>query len=114
MRGALLAKLQMTGTSATLPSDAGPVAHSVGHNQLTTGYLSKLPDRSVYVNVGAVQIAADVPEELLARKIGAYVNIGATIGPMPLLDRLKSVSLANVGAFTTDDDGDDDKDEDIE
>jgi hypothetical protein len=99
VRGALLGRSQITGTTATLPDDAGPVAHSIGHNELTTGYLTRLPDRSVYVNIGAVEIAPDVTLELLTQKIGTYVNVGATIGPMPLLDRLKSISVANVGAF---------------
>jgi hypothetical protein len=110
VRGALLGKMQVTGISATLPDDAGPVAHSVGHNQITAGYLSRLPDRSVYINVGAVEIAPDVSEQLLAQKIGTYVNVGATIGPNPLLDRLKSISIANVGTFAQDD-GDDDEDD---
>jgi beta-lactamase regulating signal transducer with metallopeptidase domain len=110
VRGALLGTMQVTGISATLPDDAGPVAHSIGHNQITAGYLSRLPDRSVYVNVGAVEIAPDVSEQLLAQKIAAYVNVGATIGPNPLLDRLKSISIANVGTFAQDD-GDDDEDD---
>jgi beta-lactamase regulating signal transducer with metallopeptidase domain len=109
VRGALMGKAQITGTSVTLPEDAGPVAHSIGHNQFTPGYLSRLQDRSVYVNIGAVEIAPDVTEELLTQKIGTYVNIGATIGPKPLLERLKSISVTNVGTFAEEKE-DDDKD----
>jgi hypothetical protein len=114
VRGALMGKAQITGASVTLPADAGTVAHSIGHNRFTAGYLSRLEDRSVYVNIGAVEIAADVTEELLAQKIGTYVNIGVTMGKKPLLERLKSISVTNVGTFAEDegDDGEDEKNED--
>ena len=44
-------------------------------------------------------VASDVTESLLEEKIHAYVNIGSTTGPQPLLDLLKSRSIANVGTF---------------
>jgi beta-lactamase regulating signal transducer with metallopeptidase domain len=98
-RGALLGKMQITGTSVVMPDDAGSVVHSVGSTQITTGYLERLADQSVYVNIGSTEIAADVAEMLLAQKIRSYVNIGETTGPKPLLDLLKSRSAANIGAF---------------
>jgi beta-lactamase regulating signal transducer with metallopeptidase domain len=112
VRGALVGISELAGASATLPDDAGPAVHAVGFNQITPGYLERLQDRSVYVGIGATQIAPDVTEELLSRKIATYINVGATTGPKALVDFIKSRAAVNLGVIHAGDDDDDEKDED--
>jgi beta-lactamase regulating signal transducer with metallopeptidase domain len=100
VRGALLGRMQITGSTVPLPDNAGPFVHSVGENKLTTDYLSRLSDGSVYLNIGETEIAPDVTEELLARKIQIYCNIGNTSAAPPLINLLKSRCPANLGSFT--------------
>jgi hypothetical protein len=99
VQGALLGKIQSTGLSVTLPDDVGTIIPSIGHNRLTAGYLSHLPDDILYLNVGATEIPSDVTEALLAQKIKTYYNVGGTIGPAPLLELLKARCPANLGEF---------------
>jgi hypothetical protein len=99
VQGALLGRMQMTGTSVTLPDNVGPIVRSIGKNDITQGYLSHLQDNSVYLNIGATAVADDVTEELLAQKIQSYYNVGATIAPAALLALLKARCPANLGAF---------------
>jgi hypothetical protein len=100
VRGALLGKMDITGVSVTLPDDVGPIVKSIGHTLVTPGYLSHLPDHLTYVNIGATEFAAEVSEELVARKIESYHNVGATIAPAPLLDLLKARCPTNLGKFS--------------
>jgi len=97
--GALLGKMEMTGISITLPPDAGPVVRSMGENTLTVDYVSRLQADSTYINIGETSIADDVSEDLLARKIRTYYNVGVTRAPAPLLALLKSRCPTNLGDF---------------
>jgi beta-lactamase regulating signal transducer with metallopeptidase domain len=98
-RGALLGRMQIAGQSVVLPDNPGPVTHSFGSNTITPAFLERLPDQSVYVNIGATEIASEVTEAMLGQKIKSYVNIGQTVGPLPLINLMKSRSVANFGAF---------------
>ncbi len=97
--GALLGKMEITGISITLPPDAGPVVRSMGQNTWTLDYVSRMQDDSTYVNIGATAIPDGISEELLARKVRAYYNVGMTTAPAPLLALLKSRCPTNLGEF---------------
>jgi hypothetical protein len=56
VQGALLGRLESTGVSAIIPDDAAHVVRSMGNNTWTVDYLSRLPDNTVYVNVGNTTI----------------------------------------------------------
>ena len=99
VRGALLGRMQITGATVPLPDNAGPIVHSLGENKITPEYLSRLQDGSVYLNIGQTEIAPEVTEELLARKIATYCNVGQTMAPAALITLLKSRCPANLGAF---------------
>jgi len=62
-------------------------------------YLSRLQDNSIYVNVGETEITPEVTEEMLARKIATYCNIGHTVAPALLVTLLKSRCPTNLGQF---------------
>ncbi len=62
-------------------------------------YLSRLQDNSIYVNVGETEITPEVTEEMLARKIATYCNIGHTAARAPLVTLLKSRCPTNLGQF---------------
>jgi beta-lactamase regulating signal transducer with metallopeptidase domain len=111
VRGALLGKMEMTGTTVSLPDNAGPLAHNMGENTLNAEALSRMADNTVYVNIGETSFAADVTEELAARKIGTYINIGETSGPPPVIKLLKSRCPQNLGEFVEGDPTDEDKDD---
>lgn len=98
--GALMGKMERTGITITLPQDVGEVIRSVGHSAWTHDYISRLADGATYVNIGATSIAADVPEDLIDRKIAAYHNIGQTTGPEPILALLRSRCATNMGEFS--------------
>jgi hypothetical protein len=97
--GALFGKLEITGITVSLPNDVGNVVRAVGQAELTTGYLSRLADRTTYVSVGQTTIASDVTEELLGQKIVSYHNIGQTSGPVALISLLQSRCATNLGQF---------------
>jgi beta-lactamase regulating signal transducer with metallopeptidase domain len=92
--------LKLDGLSASLTGEPGQVAHSMGDLELTTGYLERLPDNVLFVNIGDTTIAPDVTEALLGRKIRSYYNIGDTSGPAPLLEFLRSRCPTNLGDFS--------------
>jgi hypothetical protein len=56
VQGALLGRVESTGISITIPDDAAEVVRSMGNNTWTVDYLSRLPDNTVYVNVGNTTI----------------------------------------------------------
>jgi hypothetical protein len=107
VHGALLGKSQITGVSVTLPDEPGPIVRNIGHNDVTPEYLTHLSDGSLYVNVGATVLSEDVTEALLAQKIQSYYNVGATIGPKPLIGLLKARCPVNLGAFNEPGEGED-------
>jgi hypothetical protein len=100
IHGALLGRTETTGISIVLPDDVGAVVRSIGHNDLAVDYLSRLQDGTTYINIGNTTVADDVPEELLARKIIAYHNVGNTTAPAPLAALLKSRCPTNFGSFS--------------
>jgi hypothetical protein len=100
VQGALLGKMQITGVSVTLPDDVGPIVRSIGQTQMDQAYLSHLADSIVYLNIGQTILAADVTEEMLARKISAYYNVGQTVAPPALLALLKARCPTNLGQFS--------------
>ena len=100
VQGALLGKMEITGMTATLPEEDLPIVKNIGQNTLTSGYLSHLADGNLYVNVGQTILAQDVKEELLAKKIKTYINVGQTQGPAPLLDLLKARCPVDLGEFS--------------
>jgi len=106
VHGALFGKLESTGVAIALRDDSGTVVRCVGDNRWDAGYLSHLDDGSAYVNVGNTTIAADLPEELVAQKIAAYYNVGATTGPEAILSLLRSRCSVNMGAFNTPEEAD--------
>jgi hypothetical protein len=67
--------------------------------KLTRASLEGMQDGSTYTNFGKVEIADDVPEELLKAKIGNYVNFGKTFGPAGLLAILEDRCDQNFGKF---------------
>ncbi|HZT40748.1 MAG TPA: hypothetical protein VFA07_01095 [Chthonomonadaceae bacterium] len=100
VQGALIGKMQITGMGVTLPEEDLPLVKNIGQNTLSPGYLSHLADGNLYVNVGQTTLAPEVPEDLLAKKIKTYINVGQTAGPAPLLDLLKARCPVNLGEFS--------------
>ena len=100
VQGALIGKMQITGMGATLPEEDLPIVKNIGQNTLSPGYLSHLADGNLYVNVGQTILAPDVQEDLLAKKIKTYINVGHTQGPTPLLDLLKARCPVDLGQFS--------------
>jgi hypothetical protein len=69
-----------------------------------------MQDGSSYTNFGQLKVAADLPEELLARKISSFTNFGHVAGPESLLSILESRCDANFGHFgTSGEDADEDE-----
>jgi len=97
--GALMASAEITGHTILLPDGVGPVVRSLGQNTLTQEYLSRLADRTTYINIGQTLVSDEVPEDLLDRKILTYHNVGQTVAPTPLLALLKSRCPTNLGQF---------------
>jgi hypothetical protein len=100
VHGALMGRAEITGVSVVLADGVRSVVRSVGDNELTQDYLSRLDDGTTYVNVGSTTIAEEVSEKLLSQKIAAYHNIGSTIAPQPLLSLLKTRCATNLGNFS--------------
>jgi len=101
VQGALIGKMQINGMSVTIPEGDLPFVHSMGENKVTPGYLTYLADGVVYINVGQTEILPEVTEELLARKIASYYNVGQTIAPQWAQDLLKARCPVNLGQFTS-------------
>ena len=97
--GALFGRSEITGVSVTLGPDSGPVVRNIGSITWSVDYLTRLQDGSTFVNVGSTEIASDVPEELVAAKVGTYHNVGSTSGPHALLELLRSRCRTNLGSF---------------
>jgi len=97
--GALLGRMERTGDSIVLPQDVGEVVRSMGRNTWTTGYLSRLPDGTTYVNIGVTSVAKDVSVELVERKIRYYHNMGRTEGSDDIMALLRSRCPGTVGKF---------------
>ena len=100
VQGALIGKMQITGVSATLPEEDLTMVKNIGQNTLSPGYLSHLADGNLYVNVGHTILGPEVSEDLLAKKIKNYINIGLTEGPRSLLDLLKARCSVDLGQFS--------------
>jgi hypothetical protein len=100
IHGALLGRMETTGVSIILPDGVGPVVRAIGHSELSVGYLSRLQDGTTYINIGHTEVPADVPEDLLGRKILAYHNVGHTSAPAPLLALLRSRCPTAYGHFS--------------
>jgi hypothetical protein len=56
VQGALLGKVESTGISILIPDGSAHVVRSMGNNTWTVDYLTRLPDKTVYVNVGNTTI----------------------------------------------------------
>lgn len=98
-QGALFDRLELVGVTVTLGNEPGPVVRGMGETRFTAGYLSHFAAGTVFLNIGKTDIAPDVDGALLAEKITAYHNVGATFGPAPLLELLQSRCPTNVGIF---------------
>jgi len=86
--------------SASQDEAEGPEFSNLGEMTLTREFLLRLHDGTEYHNLGRTAISADVTEDLLARKIGKYINLGQTIGPARLLAVLVSrLCEDNLGQF---------------
>ncbi len=73
-----------------------------GKTILTKEQLERMPDNSKFVNQGKVVISPDIPVDLLAQKIGTYINQGKTIGPAALLGVVQAHCPQNQGKFALD------------
>ena len=98
--GALTGKMEMTGITISLPDSGGHVVRSMGQNTWDSDYLSRLPDGSIYINVGATTIPEDVGVELVEQKIAAYYNVGMTCAAPAVLSLLRSRCSTNLGDFS--------------
>lgn len=98
-QGALFGKLEIVGISITLAADTGVVIRSIGNTEWTEEYLSRLEDGATYVNVGRTEIPISLSEELIARKIRAYHNVGQTVAAKSILALLKSRGGTDMGSF---------------
>lgn len=96
-QGALFGKLEMAGVTITLTGTTTSVVRNIGEATLDMDYLSRWEDDSECVNVGVTTIPAGIPEELVARKIKVYHNVGETRAPQAILALLKSRSATSVG-----------------
>jgi len=101
VKGALLGKTEVTAISIIIPAGDTDVVRSIGDNTWGADYLARLPDGIAYVNIGNTSVADDVPEELVARKISSYHNVGKTFASEPILNLLKSRCGTNMGQFLT-------------
>jgi len=86
-------------TRATEAAAEGGEVSNYSKRTLTQAFLERIDDGSSYENYGETIIAADVPEELLFRKIAKYTNYGKTIGPTRLLAVLEERCRENYGSF---------------
>jgi len=75
------------------------IRSNLGELMLTQEYLSRMADDSTFKNLGKLTIGPDVTEELLARKIAKYDNLGITYGPFNLLSVLQGRCGSNLGKF---------------
>ena len=99
VQGALFGKLELMGVTVTLTGKTAAVVRQVGETTLDADYLERLQDDSEYLNVGETRIPADVPEDLVARKIKVYHNVGETTASGPIIALLKSRCATNMGEF---------------
>ncbi|MFB3882409.1 MAG: hypothetical protein ACE149_14170 [Armatimonadota bacterium] len=83
-------------------SGGQPVFKNVGRTVLTRDHLQQMADGTIVKNIGRLTVAPDVPAELLAQKIGKYVNIGRTYGPSALVGVLQGRCSKNLGRFEPD------------
>jgi len=98
--GALTGKTEMTGITISLPDSGGHVVRSMGQSTWNSDYLSRLPDSSIYINVGATTVPEDVEVDLVERKIAAYYNVGMTSAASPVLSLLRARCSTNLGNFS--------------
>jgi len=80
-------------------SSGQPVLKNVGRTVLTRDQLQHMADGTIVKNIGRLTVAPDVPPDLLAQKVGRYVNIGRTYGPSALVGVLQARCPKNVGRF---------------
>jgi len=76
-----------------------PVLKNIGRTVLTRDQLEHMADGTIVKNIGRLTIAPDVPPDLLAQKVGQYLNIGRTYGPSALVGVLQARCPKNVGRF---------------
>jgi hypothetical protein len=100
VRGALLDRLEHIGPAATLKAAGGPLVKNMGHRHLSAMSLSHLDDGSVFLNLGHVEIKADVTLERIRAKISDYHNIGHTEGPEEVIAYLQSRTGTDLGNFS--------------
>jgi DNA-binding transcriptional MerR regulator len=102
--GKLLGVLQrVCSSNMGLFEDSAGIMKSIcneGDTVITKDYLERLDDGTTFLNEGTVEIAEDVPEELLLQKIAEYENEGETRGPSQLLAALQSRCRNNEGTFS--------------
>jgi hypothetical protein len=100
VRGALLDRLEHIGPAATLKVGGGPLVRNLGHRHLSAMSLSHLEDDSVFLNLGHVEIKADVTLEMIRGKVSDYHNIGHTEGPEEVIAYLQSRTGTDLGSFS--------------
>jgi len=88
-----------------------PVLKNMGRTVLTRDQLQHMADGTIVKNTGRLTIAPDVPPELLAQKVGRYVNMGRTYGPSALVGVLQAHCPKNTGRFVPDGSKDGEEDE---
>jgi hypothetical protein len=88
-----------------------PVLKNMGRTVLTRDQLQHMADGTIVKNIGRLTIAPDVPPELLAQKVGQYVNLGRTYGPSALVGVLQARCPKNLGRFAPDGSEDGEEDE---
>ncbi len=100
VRGALLDRLEHIGVAATLNKGGGPLVRNMGARRLTAMNLRHLEGGSVFLNLGHVEITADVTVEMIQEKISDYHNIGHTEGPEEVIAYLQSRASTDLGDFS--------------
>lgn len=81
-----------------------PKRANYAYTKLTVGYLTSMQDGTAFTNYGSVEVAPDVPKELLAQKIAQYGNFGSTSGTAAQIGVLLDKCFSNFGSFKETDD----------
>jgi hypothetical protein len=72
----------------------------MGDRRLTAMSLNHLDAGSVFLNLGHVEITADVTVEMIQAKISDYHNVGHTEGPEEVIAYLQSRASTDLGHFS--------------
>ena len=86
--------------AATLKAGGGPLVRNLGERRLSAMSLNHLESGSVFLNLGHVQITADVTVAMIQAKISDYHNIGHTEGPEEVIAYLQSRASTDLGDFS--------------